>query len=491
MADEKERRKQMKAFFKQMKGTANFDAEAYAKFNFSESEDEAPAAASKAKAKASAKSNTSQAVGPPSGAVQLGSLGLFELVHARVMLRSAPDTGAGVRKVAKKGTRVQGTPYDVSGIPWLLLSKASCRELNIDDSDTWVLMDGRSVGLGQLVRPVESESVQTPSAVTPEPVTPEAAIDPSVKLVSMLTFSVTGAASGACNGKYVFEGNHKGKALYKSSTGAIVYFNGIWKMSSTYKVTACNYSAQGLPGEAGPLPPLGRWIAEGSGKLGPTVRVTGERLQVVSEKGPQMKLEDGRTVTKSQENKVWCWASVIEEMEGADEEHARQVQKVQEAALKEAAKVAPPAKNDLKALANPMWMHEQRAAQEAEATGEEMPSMEDLLDSIDRAEEAEDEAPDAPSSAAAVPSIDELLKSLDQEEEADAGDGSASRDLFFELGRRPTTAIMQHGGAGAGSWNAQLHGGVATGRGAEFNFRSFGVMGASMVQELRAKSEQS
>jgi len=359
-----------------------------------------------------------------------------------------------------------------------------------------VLIDGRNIGLGELMQPVQAEPA--PASAEPAPEAKAALIDPAEKLVTIITLSVTGAASAACNGTFTFEGNHKGKALYKSSAGAIVFFNGIWKMSSTYKVSSCNYSAKGLPGEAGPLPPLGRWVAEGSGKLGPFVRSTGERLRVISEKGPQMKLEDGRVVTKGQENKVWCWATVLQEMETAGDLQIRELEREKESALKNAAKVQPPPKNDVQAMANPLWAFEQRAAQEAEATGEEMPSMEDLLQSIDLADEA-DEAPDAAGAAGAtpaVPSIEELMKTLDRDEEEEAGGASAgasgdSRDLFFELGRRPTTAIMAHGGgASAASWNAQLHGGVTAGRGSQFNYMSLREMGASMAADFQAKTEK-
>mmetsp|Transcript_23623 Transcript_23623/g.55800 ORF Transcript_23623/g.55800 Transcript_23623/m.55800 type:complete len:168 (-) Transcript_23623:75-578(-) len=122
-------------------------------------------------------------------------------------------------------------------------------------------------------------------------------------VVSLILLRVTSAGEQACNGTYHYESMHKGRPLFKSSRGAIVFFNQFWKMNACYKTTSWVYSA----GDSkSPLPPTGLWTAQGDSETPPNLQIEGQVLRIMSEKGPQLKLEDGRTVSKKDENKGWC-----------------------------------------------------------------------------------------------------------------------------------------------------------------------------------------
>ncbi|CAE8652677.1 unnamed protein product, partial [Polarella glacialis] len=85
---------------------------------------------------------------------------LYEVVHDRVALRGAPSVKAPMLSVRQRGALLSGVPSILAGAegPWLRLSDAWLRQENIalpkGVEAAWVLIDGKSVGLGELLRPV-------------------------------------------------------------------------------------------------------------------------------------------------------------------------------------------------------------------------------------------------------------------------------------------------------------------------------------------------
>uniref|UniRef100_A0A7S4Q2Y2 J domain-containing protein n=1 Tax=Alexandrium monilatum TaxID=311494 RepID=A0A7S4Q2Y2_9DINO len=94
-----------------------------------------------------------------------GPDGSYEVVHERLAVRSGPSTKGDALTVVKHGKVVFGTPYDIDGNPWLRLDSGTCEELEIREDSSWVLMHGRCVGLGELLRrqPAESEEPTEPA----------------------------------------------------------------------------------------------------------------------------------------------------------------------------------------------------------------------------------------------------------------------------------------------------------------------------------------
>jgi len=127
-----------------------------------------------------------------------------------------------------------------------------------------------------------------------------------MSVVSLITLRVASASEAACNGTFHYESPHKGRPLFKSDSGAIVYFSQCWKMNRCFKTTNWLYSVEGSDSQ---LPPTGPWTAHGSqggGGVPPVLQICGRVLRIVTEKGPLLKLEDGKCVAKKDENKGWC-----------------------------------------------------------------------------------------------------------------------------------------------------------------------------------------
>jgi len=82
----------------------------------------------------------------------------FELVHDEVFAHAAPVTSADVVGVISRnhGVLLFGTPYSIAGNPWLRLDERTREELGIDCDNVWVLINGESRGLGELVKPVQN-----------------------------------------------------------------------------------------------------------------------------------------------------------------------------------------------------------------------------------------------------------------------------------------------------------------------------------------------
>lgn len=80
----------------------------------------------------------------------------FEVVHDKVAIRKAPSTNASMVGATRRGQVVRGKPLQIEGIPWLQLDDASQRELFLKTGSAWMLVDGCSVGLGQLLKRLDS-----------------------------------------------------------------------------------------------------------------------------------------------------------------------------------------------------------------------------------------------------------------------------------------------------------------------------------------------
>mmetsp|Transcript_135481 Transcript_135481/g.420899 ORF Transcript_135481/g.420899 Transcript_135481/m.420899 type:complete len:375 (-) Transcript_135481:10-1134(-) len=65
----------------------------------------------------------------------------YVVVHDKVVERQTPSTTASPKKIWVRDSVVEGVPCSVGGVPWLQLDAG------------WMLMDGKSVGLGQLLKP--------------------------------------------------------------------------------------------------------------------------------------------------------------------------------------------------------------------------------------------------------------------------------------------------------------------------------------------------
>lgn len=76
----------------------------------------------------------------------------FEVVHEQVVVRSAPSTSARMLCLQCRGRTVQGEPFEIEGEPWLHLDSMSRQKLFLEAESGWMLIDGRSIGLGRLLR---------------------------------------------------------------------------------------------------------------------------------------------------------------------------------------------------------------------------------------------------------------------------------------------------------------------------------------------------
>jgi len=86
-------------------------------------------------------------------------------------------------------------------------------------------------------------------------------------------FAVSGATGTgrAVNGRYTQVGEHNDYPKYKNRRGAIIFFDGYWKMNERDNVLAWRYSVKG---ELGPQPPAGEWAAHWSyGKEQPAAQL--------------------------------------------------------------------------------------------------------------------------------------------------------------------------------------------------------------------------
>ncbi|CAJ1389019.1 unnamed protein product [Effrenium voratum] len=77
----------------------------------------------------------------------------WRVLHARVIIRKAPSTAAGILGFHVQGKIVEGLMQDVSGTPWI---KVKHHGLDGKECDGFMLIDGSAVGLGILMEKVET-----------------------------------------------------------------------------------------------------------------------------------------------------------------------------------------------------------------------------------------------------------------------------------------------------------------------------------------------
>lgn len=131
--------------------------------------------------------------------------------------------------------------------------------------------------------------------------------------VALISVKVGRAGIELCNGHFQYNGLHQGKPLFKTESGAIIYFNKFWKMNYCYKTAGWVYS---LPDATGSLPPEGKWTQVSSlprttPGVPPEVRLLDDQpCRRLGEQGAQLLLEGNRKVNKREEGKLWRWVEV-------------------------------------------------------------------------------------------------------------------------------------------------------------------------------------
>jgi len=117
----------------------------------------------------------------------LGQPSEYVLVQDSVGLWPTPSVKHPEKWIGTKGAHLHGMPYEVQGLPWLLvLSLDSSQWLNADNRDEvaddafhggcWVLMEGTALGLpGDQVKPVEGSPEGVEEPPTPDVVSSQAA----------------------------------------------------------------------------------------------------------------------------------------------------------------------------------------------------------------------------------------------------------------------------------------------------------------------------
>eukprot|EP00930_Biecheleria_cincta_P023041 TRINITY_DN16699_c0_g1_i1.p1 TRINITY_DN16699_c0_g1~~TRINITY_DN16699_c0_g1_i1.p1 ORF type:complete len:356 (+),score=63.74 TRINITY_DN16699_c0_g1_i1:84-1151(+) len=131
--------------------------------------------------------------------------------------------------------------------------------------------------------------------------------------VALISVKVGRSGIELCNGQYRYNGLHQGKPLFKTESGAIIYFNKFWKMNYCYKTAGWVYS---LPDATGPLPPEGKWTQVSSlprttPGVPPEVKLLDDQpCRRLGEQGAQLLLEGNRKVNKREEGKLWRWVEV-------------------------------------------------------------------------------------------------------------------------------------------------------------------------------------
>lgn len=104
----------------------------------------------------------------PSATQSSISTGTFKVVHHRVALRKAPSTTSDAVGTLKQDDTVSGTIEVVNGVEWLQLNEASCKKFVLgglkgsNKKKAYALIDGKSVGLGELLSFVKPKTFRGP-----------------------------------------------------------------------------------------------------------------------------------------------------------------------------------------------------------------------------------------------------------------------------------------------------------------------------------------
>jgi len=104
---------------------------------------------------------------------QSGPKACFEVLLARVAVRSGPSTAAPIVASAKIGWVVAGRPHAVGGESWVLLDLAAMETLMIapglKPECGWILADGTHIGLGTILRCTDKSELTTQAVQDAEP----------------------------------------------------------------------------------------------------------------------------------------------------------------------------------------------------------------------------------------------------------------------------------------------------------------------------------
>eukprot|EP00931_Biecheleriopsis_adriatica_P122169 TRINITY_DN9717_c0_g1_i1.p1 TRINITY_DN9717_c0_g1~~TRINITY_DN9717_c0_g1_i1.p1 ORF type:complete len:714 (-),score=86.31 TRINITY_DN9717_c0_g1_i1:134-2248(-) len=87
----------------------------------------------------------------------------YRVVFRVVAVRAAPWTGGSVLASLRRGEVVSGRLHNVAGEDWLCLHKANREKLGVSQNEAWVLAEGASVGLGQLLEKLPLDADVYPS----------------------------------------------------------------------------------------------------------------------------------------------------------------------------------------------------------------------------------------------------------------------------------------------------------------------------------------
>ncbi|CAE8625080.1 unnamed protein product [Polarella glacialis] len=88
---------------------------------------------------------------------------VWVVVHEHVIRRVTPSKDAKIVGVERKGIEVSGMVLEVNGVRWLKTGMATPK----GDVDTYMMIDGASVGLGALLQPAKQPQPLEPAATAP------------------------------------------------------------------------------------------------------------------------------------------------------------------------------------------------------------------------------------------------------------------------------------------------------------------------------------
>lgn len=83
----------------------------------------------------------------------------YQVDHSVVAVRVSHSTKSACIGAVRSGDSVNGWSVDVAGVPWLRLDAETRKRLKVTGLDAFLMIDGRSVGLGTLLKCVEEDFV--------------------------------------------------------------------------------------------------------------------------------------------------------------------------------------------------------------------------------------------------------------------------------------------------------------------------------------------
>eukprot|EP00930_Biecheleria_cincta_P023648 TRINITY_DN1704_c0_g2_i1.p1 TRINITY_DN1704_c0_g2~~TRINITY_DN1704_c0_g2_i1.p1 ORF type:complete len:1333 (+),score=381.45 TRINITY_DN1704_c0_g2_i1:44-4000(+) len=125
----------------------------------------------------------------------LGNAGRFKVVHTQVAVRATPSMDGNIVGVVHQDRMLMGTPHLVGGQTWVRFEAGARKKIAASGEEAWALIDGQALGLGQLLKPLDTDAkkalekylpdkeaspldAELPAAAPP----PAAAVKPSTSL---------------------------------------------------------------------------------------------------------------------------------------------------------------------------------------------------------------------------------------------------------------------------------------------------------------------